>query len=187
MLCGSRTNHWLASKYIEGMDAIRIYGLEHAVVMQSLRMEGTSAKAIIFHEQFFMTLQLADHHHHHLELQPFVGSRLLSQVSPSSSVLSCFLPVFFSSFFKSSMTSYCHRCLGLPTGLVPIGFQSNSFLVGLAWSILCIWPSHLILCALMDLTVSAPSINLSIFMLFHILHMLSIMTGPNIFLSVCLS
>jgi hypothetical protein len=36
------------------------------------------------------------------------------------------------------MTSSCHRCLGLPTGLVPVGFQSNSFLVGLAWSILCI-------------------------------------------------
>jgi hypothetical protein len=27
------------------------------------------------------------------------------------------------------MTSSCHRFLGLPTGLVPIGFQSNSFLV----------------------------------------------------------
>jgi hypothetical protein len=40
------------------------------------------------------------------------------------------------SFFRSSMTSSCHRCLGLPIGLVPIGFQTNSFLVGLAWSIL---------------------------------------------------
>ena len=54
---------------------------------------------------------------------------------------------FIFSFFKSSMTCSCHRCLGLPTSLVPIGFQSTSFLVGLAWSILCIWPSHLILCA----------------------------------------
>src|SRR5215469_5131469 len=85
------------------------------------------------------------------------------------------------------MTSSCHHCLGLPTGLVPIGFQSNSFLVGLAWSILCIWPSHLILCALMNLTISAPSINLSISMLFHILHILSVLTGPNIFLSIYLS
>ena len=91
--------------------------------------------------------------HHHLALQPFVGFCLLSQVSPSSSVLSYFLPVFTFSFFKSSTTSSCHRCLGLPTGLVPIGFQSNSFLAGLAWSILCIWPSHLILCALMNLTI----------------------------------
>jgi len=57
------------------------------------------------------------------------------------------------------MTSSCHRCLGLPTGLVPIGFQSNSFLVGLAWSTLCIWPRHLLLCAVMNLTISAPSIN----------------------------
>jgi hypothetical protein len=40
------------------------------------------------------------------------------------------------------MTSSCNHCLGLPTGLVPIVFQSNSFLVGLAWSILCTWPSH---------------------------------------------
>ena len=40
------------------------------------------------------------------------------------------------SLFTSSMTSSCHHCLDLPTGLVPIGFHSNSFLVGLAWSIL---------------------------------------------------
>jgi len=48
MLCDSGTNYWLASKYIEGMDAIQTYGLEHAVVMKSLKMEVTSAKAIIF-------------------------------------------------------------------------------------------------------------------------------------------
>jgi hypothetical protein len=36
------------------------------------------------------------------------------------------------SFSRSSMTSFCHRCLGLPTGLVPIGFQSHSFPAGLA-------------------------------------------------------
>jgi integral membrane sensor domain MASE1 len=72
------------------------------------------------------------------------------------------------SFFKSSMTS-CHR-LDFPTGLVPIGFQSSSYLVGLAWSILWICPSHLILCALMNLTISAPSIKLSISMLFHIVN-----------------
>jgi hypothetical protein len=37
----------------------------------------------------------------------------------------------------------------------------------------------LFLCALMYITISAPSINLSISMLFHILHILSILTGPN--------
>jgi len=126
------------------------------------------------------------HHHHHLALQPFVGFRLLSQVSPSSSTLSRLLPLL-SAFFRSSMTSSCHRCLGFPIGLVPIGLQSNSFLVGLTWSILWICPSHLILCALMNLTISAPSINLSISMLFRNLHILSIWTGPNIFLSICLS
>ena len=47
------------------------------------------------------------HHHHHLALQPFVGFRLLSQVSPSSSTLSRLLPLL-SAFFRSSMTSSCH-------------------------------------------------------------------------------
>jgi len=47
--------------------------------------------------------------------------------------------------------------------------------------------SHLILYALMNLTISAPSISLSISMLFHILHTLSILTRPNILLSICLS
>lgn len=32
--------------------------------------------------------------HHHVALQTFVGFRLLSEVSPSSSILTCFLPVF---------------------------------------------------------------------------------------------
>ena len=92
-----------------------------------------------------------------------------------------------SSSFRSSITSSCHHCLGLPTGLIPIRFQSSSFLVGLVWSILWTCPSHLILCALMDLTISAPSTNLSISMLFRILHILSILTGPNILLSIFLS
>jgi hypothetical protein len=84
-------------------------------------------------------------------------------------------------FFRSSMTSSHHRCLGLPTGLVPIGFQSSSFLVGLAWSILWICSSHLILCALMNLSISAPSVKLSVSMLFCILHigLLSILTGQK--------
>jgi hypothetical protein len=89
------------------------------------------------------------------------------------------------SFFRSSVTFSCHHCLGLPTGLVPIGFQSSSFLDGLAWSILWICPSHLILCALMNLTISAPSINLPISMLFRILHTLSILTGPHTFFNKC--
>jgi hypothetical protein len=39
----------------------------------------------------------------------------------------------------------------------------------------------------MNLTISAPSINLSISMLFRIFRILSILTGPSIFLSICLS
>jgi hypothetical protein len=60
---------------------------------------------------------------------------------------------FTFSFFRSSMTSSCHRCLGLPNDLVPTGLQSHSFLVGLAWSILWICPIHFIRCALMNLTI----------------------------------
>ena len=95
----------------------------------------------------------------------------------------------FSTFilFRSSITSSCHCCLGLPTGQIPIDFQFSSFLAGLAWSILWLCPSHLILCALLNLTISAPTINLSISMPFRILHILSILTGPNISLSICLS
>jgi hypothetical protein len=54
MLCGSRTNHWLASKYIDSMDDIQIYGLQNTVVMKSLKMEGTSAKAVIFSWTIFL-------------------------------------------------------------------------------------------------------------------------------------
>jgi len=61
--------------------------------------------------------------------------------------------IFAFRFFMSFMTSSYHRCLHLPPGLVSVGFQSNSFLVGLAWSIRCICPSHLILCTLMNLTI----------------------------------
>ena len=113
--------------------------------------------------------------------------RLLSQVSPSSSNLSCLLPVYYLQFiyifhdslFPSlSWSSYWSSYHSL---------QSNSFLVGLAWSMRWICTSHLIICASMNLTISAPSINLSISMLFRILHILSILTGPNIFLSICLS
>jgi len=39
----------------------------------------------------------------------------------------------------------------------------------------------------MNLTISASSINLSISMLFCILHILSILTRPNIFLNICIS
>ena len=113
---------------------------------------------------------------HYNPLWVFAFSAKFLQVLLSLAIFFQFLNF---SFFKSSMTS-CLRCLGLPTGLVPIGFQSNSFLVGLGWSILWICPSHLIRCALLNLTISAPSINLSISILSRILHILSILTGPNI-------
>jgi hypothetical protein len=39
----------------------------------------------------------------------------------------------------------------------------------------------------MNLTISAPSVNLSISMLFRTLHILSMLTGPDVLLSICLS
>ena len=110
-----------------------------------------TCKAVSWKNWFMIVEEQTGALHHHLALQPFVGFRLLRQVSPSSFILSCFIPVFnFQLFFRSSITSSCRPCLGLPTGLIPIGFQSSSFLAGLAWSILWICPSHLILCALMN-------------------------------------
>ena len=41
--------------------------------------------------------------------------------------------------------------------------------------------------SLKNLTISALAINLSVSMLFRILHILSMLTEPNIFLSICLS
>jgi len=131
---------------------------------------------ILFLEQFKIIIILIWHYN---PLRVFAFSAKSFQVLLSLAISFQFLTF---SFFRSSMTSSCRRCLGLPTGLVPIGFQSNSFLVCLAWSILWIYSSHLILCVLMNLTISAPSINLSISTLFHIVHILSILTGPNIFL-----
>ena len=94
------------------------------------------------------------YYHHNLALQPFVSFCFLSQVSPVSSILSCLLPAIDFQLFRSSVTSSCHRGLGLPTGLVPIGFQSISFLVGLAKPILWICPSHLILCDSVTFTLT---------------------------------
>ena len=73
------------------------------------------------------------------------------------------------SFFRSSITSSCHRCLDLPTGLIPMGFQTNSFLISSAWSNLGICPSHLILRALMNLTIPASPISLSVSVFFCVL------------------
>ena len=99
------------------------------------------------------------HHHHYLSLQPFVGFALSAKSLQVLLSLAASFQFLIFSFFRSSMTSSCHRSLGFPTGLVPIGFQSNSFPVGLARSILWICPSHLILCTLMNLTIPAPSID----------------------------
>ena len=117
-------------------------------------------------------VNLHHHHRHHLALQLFVGFRLLSHVSRGSSILRYLLPLIYFSFFSSSMTSSYHRCLGLPTGLVPTGLQSNSFPVGLARSIRWIRPGHSILCALMNLTISA----------FHVVH---VNFTPQILVKLC--
>ena len=105
------------------------------------------------------------------------GTTTLCGFLPSHPSLSKFFcPLLFPSsfitfsFFTSSITSSCHHFLGLPTGLIPIGFQSSSFLAGLAWSILWICPSHLIPCALMNLIITAPSITFHCFITTHNIH-----------------
>jgi hypothetical protein len=127
---------------------------------------------------------LSYHIWHYNPLWVFTFSANSLQVLLSLAVSFQFL-IFI--FFKSYITCSCHHSLGLPTGVVPICFQSNSFPIGLARSILFIWPSHLILCALMNLTITAPSVNLSISMLFRILYILSVLTGPDILFNICLS
>jgi hypothetical protein len=73
------------------------------------------------------------HHHylHYNHLWVFAFSAKSLQVLQSLAVSSQFSTF---SFFRSSMTSSCHRCLGLPTGLFPVGFQSDSF----PWHLLAI-------------------------------------------------
>jgi hypothetical protein len=122
-----------------------------------------------------------------LALQPFVVFAFSARSLQVLLSLTISFQFFTFSIFRSSIISSCHRCLGLPIGLVSKRVQPNSFLVGLAWSILWTCPSPLILCALMNLTISAPFINLSVSVLFRILHILSILIAPEIFLSICLS
>ena len=108
--------------------------------LSTLRFCYKTNKAILFTKIIIIIIC------HYNPLWVFAFSAKSLQVLLSLAVSFQFLTFRF--FFRSSMTSSCHRCLGLPTGLVPIGFQSNSFPVGLAWSILWICPSQLILCAL---------------------------------------
>ena len=54
-----------------------------------------------------------------------------------------------------------HLYLGLPLGLAVKGFHLNISLVALAAGILCIWPNHLSLWVLMQLTVFSCFIGLS--------------------------
>ena len=59
--------------------------LTYSKILQIKKNPQPQVKIIKIHHQ---------HHHHHLALQPSVGFHLLSQVSPSSSILSYLLPVF---------------------------------------------------------------------------------------------
>ena len=89
----------------------------------------------ILHKHFIIVIIIW----HYNPLWVFAFSAKSLQVLLSLAISFQFLTL---SFFRSSITSSCHRCLGLPIGLIPIGFQSSSFLAGLAWSILWICPSH---------------------------------------------
>jgi len=127
---------------------------------------------------------LHHHHHHHRHHNPL---RVFAKSLPILLSLAVSLQFLIFRNFSPSISFSVHRCLGLPTGIVPMGLQSNSFLVGLARSILWTCPSHLIHCTLMNRTISAPAVSLSSSMLSRVLHIQSVLTGPNIFLSICLS
>jgi hypothetical protein len=75
-------------------------------------------------------------HYNPLCVSAFLASSLQVLLS-----LAISFQFFTFNFLKSSMTSSCHRALGLPTGLFPMGFQSNGFLAGLVWSILLYGPT----------------------------------------------
>jgi hypothetical protein len=74
---------------------LALLGAHHIFQVGGLRVKAQD-RGIVGHNaaSIFGISNVRDHHLHHLALQPFVGFRLLSQVSPSSSILSCLLPVF---------------------------------------------------------------------------------------------
>jgi hypothetical protein len=85
-------------------------------------------------------------------------------------------------------TSSNHLILGLPVIRLPTVFHSKILFTIFEESILCMWPNHPILWALITLTISAPLIRRSSLALLHILQVLSpVRSGPNIFLKISLS
>jgi hypothetical protein len=85
----------------------------------------------------------------------------LSQTGHSKLFCPLLIPSNFS--LSAPLGSHTHHPTHLNLGLLSdrllIGFQSNILLAVLEVSILCMWPNHLILWALINLTVSAPLIT----------------------------
>ena len=63
-------------------------------------------------------------------------------------------------FLRSSVTSSVHLNLGLPILLFAYSFPFSTLLGMAISSILSTWPSHCILCAFINLTMSSPPTNL---------------------------
>jgi hypothetical protein len=75
--------------------------------------------------------------------------------------------------FMSSHTSSNHLTAGFLVQRLPIGFHSNILLAIFEEFILCKWPNHLILWAIINLTMFAPVTKKSSSKLFSTLHVFS--------------
>ena len=105
----------------------------------------------------------------------------------ASRSLALSLHSFIPFFLRSVDTSSSHLIFGLPLRLVAHSFPYNIFF-GIAVScILSVWPSHRILCHLMNLTMFSPFIIASNSSFRQIHHNSFSFTGPYIFRSIFLS
>ena len=97
--------------------------------------------------------------------------------------LHSFIPIFL----RSVDTSSSHLIFGLPLRLVAYSFPYNIFFWIAMSCILSIWPSHLILWHLINLTMFSPLIMVSNSSFRRIRHNSFSFTGPYIFRKIFLS
>ena len=89
-------------------------------------------------------------------LQLMQGSGLLNHFLPSFSIRCYFLPIATFMLFISSKTSTSQRVLGLPIGLLDMGFHFLIFCTLLSSARLLTWPSQFNLCYLINPIIFCP-------------------------------
>jgi hypothetical protein len=104
---------------------------------------------------------------YHSALQPWVRLGLLYN---QSSLLSIPFHPFTFIFFRSLSTSSSHLILGIPFLLLEYSLPFNLHFGSALSSILSTCPNHLILCDLINLTISSPFSNVFMSSLYLILH-----------------